>query len=364
MYSVSFIPRYTVYLHAHTNRAKTPKGSSVRTSKPPLSSKIAVFDVIDGEEETGPPQKLSVNPSKLPVKQSPTKIQKPSAPKPKVPNTATKVPVEPNTMLQSGARSSSVSSLPTKTAVQSDSRANTRVAKPKKAAPKGNANDIFLGPLTDSDTKSSPSSSGNSQESSSKASANHLQASPRETVFSVEKQKSATDNDDVWVSAEVQDSQDFKPHTAHTLTQSTSLSSTTSFGCTNTRRAKRLNSTNNQTSTSSKRPRIGSTEQSKGGSKVRGQRSVRGKGVVSEIATRTRSSSRAEEVVKSPLDELLESPVKKVWLQVYKCTVCFMMFWATLYCRCMSMFGRSFTCLSIHLLSALCPSLLSEGDKD
>ena len=283
-----------------------------------------MFDVIDGEEEeTSPPQKLPVkSSSKLPVSQSPPKLQKTSAPKPKGTNTVTKVPVEPKTVFRSGAKSSSASSLPMKTTVQSDSR--TRVAKSKKEAPKSNTNNIFLGPLADSDTKSSPSSCENSQESSSGVSAHRFRESPRKTVFSVEKQKSANDNDDsVWVSAEVQDSQDSDPHTAHTLTQSTSPSSSaTSTGFTNTRRAKRLNSTNNKTSTSSKRPRIGSTEQSKDGSKVRGQRSNRGKGIVSEIATRTRSSSRAEEVVKSPLDELLESPVKKVQLLYCTYTVC------------------------------------------
>lgn len=83
--------------------------------------------------------------------------------------------------------------------------------------------------------------------------------------------------------------------TSHTLTTHTSTTRTT-----NTRRAKRLDSTK-YTSNSAKRPRVEANIIPK-------LKDSNPQLVTSE----TRSSCNTGEVIKSPLDELLESPVKKV----------------------------------------------------
>ncbi len=96
-------------------------------------------------------------------------------------------------------------------------------------------------------------------------------------------------------------SEDIDPQRSSLHTLTARNSATTS----NTRRAKRLGSTRTD-SNSTKRQRI----EDKVVSKPKSQTSV---SVVDEIATRTRSTvSKTEEAVKSPLDELLDYPVKKV----------------------------------------------------
>ncbi len=88
--------------------------------------------------------------------------------------------------------------------------------------------------------------------------------------------------------------------TSHTLTTHTNTTRTT-----NTRRAKRLDSTN-RTSKLAKRPRVEVNS-------IPTFEDSNSLSVTSEIPTKTGSSStNADEVIKSPLDELLESPVKKV----------------------------------------------------